>query len=366
MLYLLEICVNYIIGKIKYNAKIPALLGAATLAYYAGTMKANSSFDTLAYQNYYNQVNSHLMIGNGNAGQFEIGFKYLNLLGGYFGLNYETFRLITFFIFFTILLFALFNFKINMSKFIAVYSIIPFFSDATQVRYFFMISLVLFAYSIVNRQKKFSYLGAIILIFIAASIHSTGYIYLIGLAFLRFEVKSLKKVLFYIIPVILVTFLLIKLVNPVVITDVVYKIILQSGRENFDTLAITSGISTTQFVQYFVIALLMSYAVYFKLGEVVFSNKVLNIMVLFLVQLITFPTIAFSGSSFSRLIRAGFISLLLLNSMKKKNQIPRTIKFELGDILFVLVFILGLFVFDGGIIGHSQFSQFIPYILHFR
>lgn len=366
MLYLLQVFLNYIIGKFKSNAIIPAIAGVGILAYYAGTMQTDFSFDTLAYQNYYNQVNNFFNIDLNN--RFEIGFKYLNLLGGMFGLDYQTFRIISFLIFFLIFLLALQRFNTNTSKFVATYSIIPFFNDVTQVRNFFMMTLVLLAYSMLNKKDTLHYVSAVLLILMGASIHSTGYLFLIGLVFLKLEVDQLKKILLLSIPIEVIFFVALKIINPTFLIKAVEIVMSKSGRDTVDTLAITSGINFLQFIQYLVLVLLMIWVVYLKSNFTNSLQSKKSLLVLFLVQLLTFPLIIFSVGSFSRLVRAGFVTFLILNASKKESKINNDYsnKIQIDQILFFGVYILGMITFDGGIIGNSQFAQYIPYILHFK
>lgn len=366
MLYLLQVFINYIIGKFKSNAVIPAIFGVGILAYYAGTMQTDFSFDTLAYQNYYNQVNNYFTIGLNN--RFEFGFKYLNLLGGIFGLDYQSFRIISFLIFFLIFLLAVQRLSTNISKFVATYSIIPFFSDVTQVRNFFMMTLVLLAYSMLNKKDTLHYVSSVLLILMGASIHSTGYLFLIGLVLFKLDIHQLKKVLLLAIPIEVVFLVVLKIINPNFLIKSVEIVMSKSGRDTVDTVAISSGINFLQFVQYLVLVLLMIWVIYLKSGVSSFLQSKKSLLVLFIVELLTFPLIIFSVGSFSRLVRAGFVTLLIFNASKKESKINNdySSKIQIDQILFIGVYILGMFTFDGGIIGGSQFAQYIPYILHFK
>lgn len=364
MLYFFQVFINYIVGKVKHNAIAPAVIGMIILAFYAGTMQPNYSFDTLAYQNYYNQINSHLNLMFDN--RFELGFKYLNMLGGIIGLDYESFRLFSFLIFFLIFLWALLRFNTNISKFIAAYSIVPFFSDVTQVRNFFMMALVLLAYSFMQKINMKNYIIATFLILLGSSIHSMGYLFLIGLPFFKIPFNRIKNMLLVIIPISITVFIIIKTINSTFVIKVVQVLTENSGRDIFDTSAITSGIGITQAIQYLVMSVLMALTVYLIMNNGIENSNQKSLLILFFVEFISFPFIVISVTSFSRLIRAAFVTMLIINSSKievtsKKNEATLIV-----NSLFFVAYLLAIFTFDGGIVGNSQFSEYIPYILHFK
>lgn len=366
MLYFAEVFLNYFGGKIKSNSRVLAIFGMGILAFYAGTMRSDYSYDTLSYESFYNQVNFGVS-GVYNVNRFEIGFRFLNLLGGKLGLDYQTFRLVTFSLFFLIFLITLIRLQVNLSSFVAVYSIVPFFSDVTQVRNFFMLVLVLLAFSVLNKKKVSSYLLATILIIIGASIHSMGFLFLLGLLFTRFSIVTLKKLILYFSMVITPSFIFLKLVDPTVLIKIVDFFISQSGRGVVDIAAFTSGISIVDFFKYFVLVQLMIIYFYWKIKvKVVNKEMQCKLVSLFLVEILTFPFVVFSSGSFSRMIRAGFLTLLILNYSKRVDDFPKAHDIKVGNILFFVIFIMAIFTFDDGIVGNSQFAEYIPYILHLR
>ncbi|WP_186727208.1 EpsG family protein [Leuconostoc carnosum] len=364
VLYFGQIIINYITGKIRPNAIIPALFGVTILAYYAGTMQPDSSFDTLTYQNYYEQIGKSFQPFGVENQQFEVGFKILNILANQIGLSYGEFRLIFFYLSFFIILLALKKLDVNLSKFIALYSVFPFFSDVTQVRNFLMLSLVLFGYSFLKGGSRKNFVIATCLILIGASIQSFGYLFLIGLFLLRFSTTQLRQILLGLIPLYAVIAITVKLINPSIIIKFIAFATQISGRKSFNTEAVVSGVGVTSAIAYIIISTLLGVLVYIITASDQIGNEKKILLALFLIQFLLFPLIMVSVTSFSRIVRGGFVTVLIICCNKKLNKSKQIFTVQSKDIIFGIVYLLGMITFDGGMFRHSQFAEYLPYILH--
>ncbi|RDF88858.1 hypothetical protein DQM10_06145 [Leuconostoc mesenteroides subsp. mesenteroides] len=176
MLTLLIIVILFFMGYIiPKNSKI-SVLGWIYLGWLSVTAPTDYLGDYLAYKSAYNDMASY-------QGLFEGGYTYLESVSNQIGLSFDQFRMM--FVLSTIifLYIAVRRFTKNHALFLAIYLLTFYAYDLIQMRSQFMMSIVLLAYSflISNKRSKVRLFFAIFLIFLAAQIHSSGYIFLLGI-----------------------------------------------------------------------------------------------------------------------------------------------------------------------------------------
>lgn len=150
----------------KFFKRLLTLTGILILAWFAGTVSVDHSFDTGTYSGAY--------ILNPDTAIFEPG--YLNLTYWFYshGFTYQQFRIITYFLFYLIFYFIIIHFSNNPNFFLFVYAFFPFLNDAIQVRNFFM--LMFAGLSLIALEKKtfFRFSIAVLLIYISSQFQTTG------------------------------------------------------------------------------------------------------------------------------------------------------------------------------------------------
>lgn len=188
MIYILgELCTGISSLLTKKN-KVIGFLGFLVLAFLMGSADPRTTTDYPAYEYYYNYGG---LTGNF---YFEKGYSLISYFFYKCGFNYQTFRIIISFLGFLILFLGVKRFTNNIAFFSFVYGITLFFNDATQVRNFLMISLVIFALSFLvkNPQKK-DYLICCLIIILSGEIHSLGFLFIIVPFLNMIDINKLKK-----------------------------------------------------------------------------------------------------------------------------------------------------------------------------
>lgn len=362
MLYFIQLILNTVLSFRKKDVKVVSLLGILVLAYYTGTMSPLASYDTFNYAQYYSELKDHGKISL----IFEHGYKLLNEIGIHTGLSYADFRIVTSIMFFLILYWVLLRFKVHTNIFVALYSIFPFFSEATQVRNFFMTTLVLLALTFIAKKTKKDNIIGLLIILLASQFHSFGYFYLL------------------IFPLMLVTDDIILKINKVLpIVSVVVTVILILGKKYASAfiLFVLGGERGKAYseiwINYWVVMAIVLINVFLTIIVILINRYYQNNYVrvlsrLFLLTSLTTPIICISAAGFSRILRLEIIVGILLISMVcylKKDIINLKIK-SLLPIVFVIV--LALISLDGGTLNikHHKFGtsmgSYVPYILHYK
>lgn len=205
MLTLIIVIVLLLTGLLMPKNSKVSILGWIYLGWISLTAPTNYLGDYLAYKSVYNDLYAY-------QGIFESGYTFLEKIGNQSGLVFDQFRLL--FVAVTIILFyiGVSRFTKNHALFLAVY-IIAFYSyDLIQMRSQFMIGLVLVAFSslIGEGNTKIKVVIATMLIYLAAQIHSSGYIFLFGII-LFLSVKQFKQLVQALLPLTLITSILIPL-----------------------------------------------------------------------------------------------------------------------------------------------------------
>lgn len=123
--------------------------------------------DYSAYKSFYDQNGeATLLFVNGDSSS--IFFSYYALFLKNMGLNYDMFRLFTFFIV-SAITFSLLKDKIEIGLFVCAYAIVPFVFDLVQIRFFLSEVLCFWAIFLLAKGQR---LGFIILICMATFVHS--------------------------------------------------------------------------------------------------------------------------------------------------------------------------------------------------
>lgn len=362
MLYFIQLILNVAFSFKKKDVKVVSLFGIIVLAYYTGTMSPFASYDTFNYARYYSelQINGKLPI------IFENGYKLLNEVSIYFGFSYFDFRIITSIMFFGILYWVLIRFKVHTNIFLAFYSIFPFFSEATQVRNFFMTTLVLLAMTFISNKTKKDNIIALLIILLASQFHSFGYFYL-----LVFPLMWIKDDI------------VLKLNKALPMVSIIFTAVLIVGQKYASTLILLAlggqrGKAYSEiWINYWVVMSIILINVLLTFIVIIINRiyqnnliKVLNRLFL-LISALT-PLICISTAGFSRILRLEIIIVILLISMVF--YVKREVNFLKIKALIPIsmVIILALLSMDGGTLNikHHKFGtsmgSYVPYILHFK
>lgn len=316
MLTLIIVIVLLLTGLLMPKNSKVSILGWIYLGWISVTAPTNYLGDYLAYKSVYNDLYAY-------QGIFESGYTFLEKIGNQSGLVFDQFRLL--FVAVTIILFyiGVSRFTKNHALFLAVY-IIAFYSyDLIQMRSQFMIGLVLVAFSslIGEGNTKIKVIIATMLIYLAAQIHSSGYIFLFGII-LFLSVKQFKQLAQVLLPLTLITSILIPLLfRSSLFMSFVNFLGSMTGRNVLaDKLLVlfTGGVSSSLKLWYLIPLLLAWFIIKVVVGT--FGNKDTS----FLVQqkyriLISGSIIGFIGFAllsiapdYSRLFRHGMTFLIVL------------------------------------------------------
>lgn len=167
------------------NAKI-SLLGWTYLVWLSLNAPQQALLgDYTVYQYSYDDLWTH-------GSQFEKGYTFLAYLGNTAGLDFEMFRKI--FVTFGILMFYLGvrRFTKNHALVLGLYIPTLWVVDIIQMRSFIMMAVMLFAFSLLTNPTFINKVLALFIIIAGASIHSSGYLFLIGFMIV-WLIKSISR-----------------------------------------------------------------------------------------------------------------------------------------------------------------------------
>ncbi|RWZ42787.1 EpsG family protein [Lactiplantibacillus plantarum] len=177
----------------------------------------NNDFDT--YQLMYNTVNN---LGIHTYTGLEIGQRFLYKLGGDFGLTYYQFVGFYTLVAIVILWAGLRKITNNVGLTLTIYFIFPFIYDVTQVRNFFALCLMVFAFHfLLNDGFKRSILPYCSIILLAGLIHSISFFYII---FLLTKIKKIRSIYWITILLALIAAITFKLFNSLSYALIVNKL----------------------------------------------------------------------------------------------------------------------------------------------
>lgn len=158
----------------KKNNKIVGFFVFAVLGYLIGFANPTTTTDYPVYEYYYNYGGA-----TGNF-YFEKGYSLISKLFYDIGFNYQEFRILIAFCGFLILFIGISRFTNNIVFVGFIYGLTIFFNDATQVRNFLMIALVILGLSFLkDGSSKKNFCLSLLFIIIAGQIHSLGYAFII-------------------------------------------------------------------------------------------------------------------------------------------------------------------------------------------
>lgn len=141
--------------------------------YYAITMPYTASQDYLAYKrSYIYQIN-----------EFEPGYNLLARWSFFHGISYDNFRTMLLILSITLLMIGIIRMTKNYIFALSVYMIVPFFLDVIQIRFLLMTGFVVFGASFLKKHSLVRNLFVILLILLGAQFHSSGYLFVIVVAF---------------------------------------------------------------------------------------------------------------------------------------------------------------------------------------
>lgn len=173
MVFLISETVQFFYMFFFKNRKWLGLLGLIILAYLAGTANPNMTTD------YANYSWSYYFNNTPETYNFETGYSDVAAYFYKVGVSYANFRLIIFLIGMAILFWGISRFTKNIVFFSAFYGATVFFNDATQVRNFLMMSIIILSLSFLTKPSVRNFLVATILIILSAQVQSVGYIFLL-------------------------------------------------------------------------------------------------------------------------------------------------------------------------------------------
>lgn len=169
-----------LLGFVLKKFKIMNVLVIAYLAYLVSVSIFIPDFQN--YEYIYEHINPSQTFGMG------MGWYWLNNLGRGLNLTYAQFRTILLLISLTLISLAIYYFLGTSPNMLwSLYLLYPAFLDMVQIRFFFAMSISFFALIFLEKQKKWSILIFLLLIFIAMKIHSSNafYFLFIGIPLIR-------------------------------------------------------------------------------------------------------------------------------------------------------------------------------------
>lgn len=370
MLFIIQFFLNLFSVLTNIKSRFLALFGLLVLGFLAGTMTPGYSFDTNVYSAEYS-----LPI---ESGRFEKGYMFLTNFAYNHGLDYSEFRLISMIFFFFLFFLVLNLYTKQLNLFVVLFSIFPFVNEATQVRNFMMIIIVLFALKFLTLENRniLSLFASISLIALSATFQTTGWMFLSIIIFSLFPKKFMVKCLDIIVPSLLIISLFMFLLKNNSITQkILLFVISHSGRTNAtDILTSNTGSSTgLQFYSLFIVYILSYSIIRYIYSRIVKDIDIKSMeskvyILLLMVSLGAVGIFMLIGSyNFERIVRNAITPTLIAISIFADSS-----NLELKKIkMFVLCssFIIVL----GGSVAKNYWSSdygtmgsYVPYILHIK
>lgn len=173
MLYCLSELILFLYQIFKKNNSFIGFIGLIILGYFAGSPNPLYTYD---YSMYWYQYNQTGLTGNF---YFEKWYSELGLFFYKLGASYEEFRIFFALLATVILYIGVRRFTKNVALFAAIYGITVFVTDATQIRSYMMISIIIYAMSFLKELNLKNYMIFITLTIIAAQFQSSAYIFLL-------------------------------------------------------------------------------------------------------------------------------------------------------------------------------------------
>ncbi|MFD1440917.1 EpsG family protein [Lacticaseibacillus hegangensis] len=173
----------------KRKSQVISAIGMTALWYLAAFSNPVHNLDYGSYQSEYT-----IMPGQPpSAWHFEKGYSYLGILFSRLGLSYQTYRSFLCLVAIIALYIGVRRFTENTTLFVGIYGVTVFLLDATQLRNFVMISIVVLAISFLQKVTVKNIVTSVLLILIAAQFHSLGYLFLLAVLLRVISFRILYK-----------------------------------------------------------------------------------------------------------------------------------------------------------------------------
>ncbi|MCT3459598.1 EpsG family protein [Limosilactobacillus fermentum] len=348
----------------KKQSKFVGLLGFLVLAYLMGTANPDTTFDYSTYDYYYNYS------GMTGIFYFEKGYS---LIARYFyniGWSYPEFRLFISAVSFGILYYSVSKFTKNLAFFIFIYGVTMFFIDATQIRNFIMISLVIFGVSFIANGKTFkNYIFCIIAILFSAQIHSMGYIFLLVpllnlVSFEKLE-KNFQSVSIVVIFIVGILFIVGKGILSGGLTVLLNHF--SSRNDIAQRLAdkYSSGTGRMHIIEVSVVALLTIYIAFCIVkycSDQELKKRLIPLFWGLVVSIVTLPLLTLA-MDYSRIVRNSFVFMIVIMSVFYEKRYL----FNVRRVFFSWLILISLIsnVYISNALWGPAYIQSIPYLMQF-
>jgi hypothetical protein len=274
-----------------------------------------------------------------DVGDYEIGYDLINILFNSLQVDFQSFLII--FSFITLIIIAVFCLK--YSKFPALFSalyFVIFIMEYVFIRNFLVHSILFLAFLLVFEEVKHFKFWYVFLVLLAASFHSTAYIFLVFfLSFITDEIIDLKKAVFFTLILVLISIFSFEVLIQLLGTSYIDKVDFYS----------TGGGITTSFYAHFLIVLLtyLYVKVILEHGEEVssYQQRIFTIFVNVNILSLTFLSVYYHIPYFSRALRFlfAFNILFLLNGFAYVRILKyRLLMFAIFMMIFSAVIVMFL------------------------
>ncbi|WP_325064747.1 EpsG family protein [Limosilactobacillus balticus] len=352
LLSLLNITKNKIINCLYLIAVI------ISMVYLMGTVSPYHSFDTSAYQYMYNLPPiSH---------RFESGYMHLSYYFYLNGFTYEAFRIVSYALFSITMAIGILQLTPNIVGFYSLYLIFPFFLDVTQVRQFFMFSLVICGVGLLSTNNKFFRYIGIFSILISPLFQTSGLVYYLLFILIKVDYKKILKIMDYLIWILPIVTFVIHYGNLNRIFSKALELVLSSRSNGAESVNLYTQGSSFSIVIFYILSISISYYMFRKMIvklENYAENKKKLLTIVFFIGILFIPLLA-SSSDFERFIRNSiFIFILTFSIYISQVKIIGSTEWTKGwvGLLCVLILITTSWRYwDTSVTGRNQF---LPYII---
>lgn len=364
MAYVSAEIILFLYQLIKKNTKVIGMIGLLILGYLAGSANPVTTTD---YGMYYQQYIISGLTGNF---YFERGYSLLGTFFYHLGFNYAQFRFFFSMLIILVLYIGICRFTSNIALFVSIYGITCFFNDATQIRNFMMISLVIIGVSFLKEINLKNIVLATLFILLGAQFQSSGYYFLLillirlfpkGKILSNFKIVLIFEVVFSGIIIVLGKGRIIKLLT-------ILAAPFSNGRENLVSKISTQyvyGISGRKMIL-ITVSVIMTLYLSKIMANNLKNNKNAQVLYTAIVSgMLSFPLI-FIAIDYSRILRNTFLFFILLICIfysNKKVQIEKNKKMILN--LGILCTCL-LTAFTNYYLWGPLFQQSIPYLAQMK
>ena len=359
---ILGISLNLIRIDSKLTQYVFSFLTIALMAYIMGTVPINHSFDTSAYEYMYNlPPYTH---------RFETGYMHMSYFFYVHGFLYQEFRIVSYLIFSIILFLGIRYFTSNLITFFTLYLVFPFFIDVTQVRFFFMYSLVILGVGVIGKNNKISVIIGCLLILSSSLFQSSGLIYILVPIICLLSLDTILRFSKIIVVVFsILSIILHYLSSNSIVSSILSRILVLSGRSDIDSMVAlyTQGSSFSLVFFYIVSAIVIIYTFsYFTINtpNEVLSEKKKKCLAAVVIIGAMFTIFLANSADFERFIRVASIPLIIIisNYFDNKHLITKN---EIHKNMAIVIILLMLFTtswryWDSSVTGRWQY---MPYII---